>query len=125
MQMIQIGVLVGAAMLILAGCASPGQESKPPQAPLTSLFSQGEQRPPTQSMLFYTTSSTDSPHRAVLTFDFAVTAKQAGHDVTIFLAGDGVFLMKDTVAQDIKAVGQPGAAELIAKAIALGIPIFV
>jgi predicted peroxiredoxin len=79
----------------------------------------------TQKLLFYTASSTDAPHRAVLPLIFATKAREKGHDSTIFLAGDGVLLMKSTVAADVKAVGQPAAAEVLRRAVELKIPIFV
>ena len=78
-----------------------------------------------QNLLFYTASSTDAPHRAVLPLLFATKAKEKGHQATIFLAGDGVLLMKSTVAADVKAVGQPSAAEVLRRAADLRIPIFV
>ncbi len=78
-----------------------------------------------QTLLFYTTSSTNSPHKGVLPLVFATAAKEKGHDAILFLAGDGVLLMKDSVAADIKAVGQPGAAELLKKAVELKVPIHV
>jgi predicted peroxiredoxin len=56
---------------------------------------------------------------------FATKAREKGHDSTIFLAGDGVLLMKSTIAADVKAVGQPGAAEVLRRVVELGIPIFV
>jgi hypothetical protein len=79
----------------------------------------------TQSMLFITTSSTDSPNRAVLTFDFAVIAREKGHDVSVFLAGDATMLMKEGVRSTIHAPGQPSANELIARARELGIRVLV
>jgi predicted peroxiredoxin len=78
-----------------------------------------------QKLLFYTASSTDAPHRAVLPLIFATKAREKGHDSTIFLAGDGVLLMKSTVAADIKAVGQPAAAEVLRRAVELMFPFFV
>lgn len=54
---------------------------------------------------------------------FAVTAKELGHDARIFLVGGATLLMKDSVAVDVKAVGQPGAAEMLRRAVELKIPI--
>lgn len=78
-----------------------------------------------QTMLFYTAESTDNPHRAVLPLLFAVTAREQGHNALLFFAGDGTLLMKDSVAADIKAVGQPNAADLLRRAGELKIPIYV
>ena len=54
---------------------------------------------------------------------FAIEAKQKGHDAVVFLGGDGVLLAKNSVAADVKAVGQPGAAELLQRIAGLGIPV--
>ena len=78
-----------------------------------------------QRMLFYSASSTDSPHRAVLPFVFAITAKKKGHDTVVFLAGDATLLMKKGVLEATKAAGQPDAKSLVEKAAGLGIPIFL
>ena len=43
----------------------------------------------------------------------------------VFLAGDGVLLMKDSIAADVKRVGQPTAADVLKKAVDLKIPIHV
>jgi hypothetical protein len=94
--------------------ATPWPESRPGGKAATS-----------QRLLFHTSSSTDAPHRAVLPLVFAAVAKEKGHDPVVFLAGDATLLMKDTVAAGVTAVGQPSAAEVIRKAVELGIPIFL
>lgn len=102
----------------LWACAAPPESQ--PMAPQEGGKAAGK-----QTLLFYTTSSTDSPHRAVLPILFAIKAKEQGHNAMIFLAGDAVLLMKESVAKDVKAVGQPGAAEVLEKAVELKIPIHV
>lgn len=113
-----VGLLVGACTSIPAG--GPARLDAP--APIAASIS-GTIAP--QSMLFLSTSSTDSPNRAVLTFDFAVIAREKGHDVSVFLAGDATMLMKEAVRSTIHAPGQPSATELIARARELGIPVFI
>jgi hypothetical protein len=78
-----------------------------------------------QTLLFVTTSSTDTPHRPVLTLDFAVIAREKGHDVAVFLAGDATMLLKPNVRSAIHAPGQPSATELMAKARDLGVRVLV
>jgi len=92
-------------------------------APPVATGDEDSRRTGVQSVLFASTTSTQAPHDAVLPLVFAVTAKGKGHDAVLFFGGDGVLLMKDSVAADVKAVGQPAAGELLQKAIALGIPI--
>jgi len=94
-------------------------------APPRGSWMEGESQATKQTLLFYTTSGTDHPHRAVLPFVFAISAKEKGHEAIVFLAGDGVLLMKDSIAADVKGVGQPTAAEVLKKAVDLKIPIHV
>jgi hypothetical protein len=113
----RIGLVLSVTVCVWAvsGCATNGNTNS-------------DNTPPKQSgqkLLFYTLSCADSPHRAVLPLIAAVTAKENGHEPTVILAGDAVLMMKDAVAADIKAIGQPGAAEMLKKAIGLGIPIFI
>ncbi len=51
------------------------------------------------------THGPENPTRATLGFLIAKTSKEAGHEVTIFLAGDGVFLIKDDVINSVAGVG--------------------
>jgi len=112
-----------AAMASLAGaCAVPSLDTDGHASPRPAPAPSSEAP---QVMLFTTTSSTSDPHRAVLTFDFAVIARQKGHDVSVFLAGDATLLMKEKVRSEIRAPGQPAAMELVAKARDLGIPVYV
>lgn len=78
-----------------------------------------------QRILFHTSSATDAAPRAVLPFVFAVKAKEKGQDPVIFLSGDATLLMKDAVAAEIRAPGQPDLATLLKRAIELHIPIFL
>lgn len=114
--------LIAAVALLFGGCASSGVA---PSTDVSYPTATPASEAAPQSMLFLTTSSTDSPHRAVLTFDFAVIAREKGYDVSVFLAGDATLLMKENVRSEIRAPGQPPAAELMKKAGSLGIPIYV
>lgn len=53
--------------------------------------------------LFVLSKGTDDPTRAVRCFFFAKTAAEKGHDVTVFLLDDAVYLCNMTIAERIKA----------------------
>ena len=51
------------------------------------------------------TNGPENPTRAALGFLVARTALEEGHDVTLFLAGDGVRLLQDSVLNNLTGVG--------------------
>ena len=51
------------------------------------------------------THGPENPTKATLAFLIARTAKDAGHDVSILLLGDAVYLMKDDVLDSVVGVG--------------------
>lgn len=109
-------------VLLFAGaCGSTGklQRVQDPSVP------QIEAAATPQTLLFVTTACTDTPHRAVLTLDFAVIAREKGHNVAVFLAGDATMLAKPNVRSAVHAPGQPSATELMVKARDLGVRILV
>jgi predicted peroxiredoxin len=77
------------------------------------------------TVLFYTTHGPDEPTRAVLPWHFAKGALEAGHTPQIALVGDATFLMKDSIAKEVKGVAVPNAAEIIAELAAKGVKISV
>lgn len=54
------------------------------------------------------TSGPESPTKAVLPFLVARSTKDLGHEVSVFLAGDSTYLIKDEVVETVVGVG-PGA----------------
>jgi predicted peroxiredoxin len=76
-------------------------------------------------LLYYGTSASNDPTKAVFPFLFAGVAKEAGHEVEVVLMGEAVYLMQDGVAAATHAVGLPAASDVIQKAVGLGIPIHV
>ncbi len=108
--------IIFVALVVVMGSCSISPSSNPEN----NLLKQAK-----QTMLFHTASSTDSPHRAVLPLLQAIAAKTKGHEAILAFGGDATLLMKDTVAADIKAVGQPTAGELLKKAVDLKIPIYI
>ena len=67
----------------------------------------------------------DDPTKAAFPFLHANALAEAGHEVRIFLLGEGVSLMRAPVANAIVPVGWPPLAEILEKTIALGIPVRV
>ena len=77
------------------------------------------------TILYVSTYGSDDPTRATLPFVAALGAVEAGHKPQVFLAGEAVNLMKDLIADQIHGVGWAPMKELLQKAIAHGVPIFV
>ena len=57
------------------------------------------------SILINVTHGPEAPTRAALGFLVGSTALTEGHDVTLFLAGDGVQLIRDDVLDSVTGVG--------------------
>ena len=57
------------------------------------------------SLLVHITCGPENPTRAVLGFFVARTAAEAGHEVHLFLAGDGVQLMRAAVIENLRGLG--------------------
>jgi predicted peroxiredoxin len=67
----------------------------------------------------------DDPTKAAFPFLHANALVEAGHDVQIFLLGEGVSLMRTCVAEAVVPVGWPPLRETLAKTVELGVPIHV
>jgi predicted peroxiredoxin len=67
----------------------------------------------------------DDPTKAAFAFLHANAFAEAGHAVQIFLLGEGVNVMRDSVAGAIVPVGWPPLAETLARTRELAIPIHV
>jgi len=65
------------------------------------------------------------PTQASFPFHHANAFAEAGHPVQIFLLGEGVTVMRTTVANSIVPVGWPPLAEAMAKALDYKIPVHV
>ena len=57
------------------------------------------------SLLVHVTHGPEAPTRAALAFRVARTAREEGHDVSLFLAGDAVQLLRDAVLDGLAGVG--------------------
>lgn len=76
-------------------------------------------------ILYLGTAGSDDPTRAGFPFQWALGARDAGHDAEVFLAGEAVYLMKNAVAEAVLPVAMPAVRELIDEAVAQRVPIFV
>ena len=71
------------------------------------------------------TFGSDDPTRATLPFLTALGAVEAGHKAEISLIGEAVYLMKDSVADQIDGVGWPPFKDLLPQVIEHEIPIYI
>jgi predicted peroxiredoxin len=76
-------------------------------------------------ILYLSTSGSNDPTRAGFPFQWALGARDAGHDAEIFLAGEATYLMKQTLADAILPVAMPPLRELIDEIVAQRVPVFV
>jgi predicted peroxiredoxin len=66
----------------------------------------------------------DDPTKAAFPFLHGHALAEAGHDVQIFLLGEAVSLMRQSVANAVVPVGWPALSEILAKVVAKKIPIY-
>jgi predicted peroxiredoxin len=76
-------------------------------------------------ILYLATAGSDDPTRAGFPFQWALGARDAGHDAEIFLAGEATYLMKKAVADAVLPVGMPPLRELMDEVLAQRVPVFV
>lgn len=97
-------LLVTGAALILA-CAPQSlraQSSDPPSG----------EAPMARTILVHITHGPEHPTRAALGFAVARAALEQGRQVSIFLAGDAVQLIRETVLDDLQGLGTGNLREL-------------
>ena len=66
-----------------------------------------------------------TPTQAAFAFHHACAFAEGGHEVQIFLLGEGVTVMRSVVANSIHPVGWPPLSEALQEVIAKKIPIHV
>lgn len=76
-------------------------------------------------MLVHITHGPEEPTRASLGFLIAKTAVDEGHDVTIFLAGDGAWLITDDVIASLVGVGTGVLSTNFMAIQQAGVPIYI
>jgi predicted peroxiredoxin len=67
----------------------------------------------------------NDPTQAAFPFHHANAFAEAGHPVQIFLLGEAVSLMRESVASSVVPVGWPPLAEALAKVLEHKIPVHV
>ena len=76
-------------------------------------------------LLVHVTHGPEAPTRAALGFLVARAAVEAGHDVSLFLAGDGVQLLRDAVLDNLTGLGTGSLRESFDAVVAGGARIYV
>lgn len=77
------------------------------------------------NILVHITHGPEHPTRAALGFHVAKAAIEEGHSVTVFLAGDGVQLMRDEAIDSLIGLGTGNLRELYDAIVAAGTKIYV
>jgi predicted peroxiredoxin len=77
------------------------------------------------SLLVHITHGPEAQTRAALGFLVADAAVKGGHDVTMFLAGDAAYLIKDEVVGGLRGMGTGALEDSFASVVEAGVPIFV
>ena len=110
------------AVLTLAGLLLVPEASARAQRPAPSVSAPTMS---TRSLLIHITAGPNDPTRAALGFNVAKAAIDEGHKVTIFLAGDGVQLIRDGVLASLSGLGTGNLKELYDGFVAKGGRLFV
>ncbi len=76
-------------------------------------------------ILVHITHGTEHPTRAALGFHVAKAAIDEGHSVTLFLAGDGVQLMRDGAIDHLSGLGTGNLRELYDAVVSSGVKIYL
>jgi len=77
------------------------------------------------TILFVGTHGSDDPTMATFPFELAVGAVQEGHEAQVALLADAVYLMKDTVAEELHGFGCPPFRDVLSDVIKHEIPVYV
>ena len=77
------------------------------------------------SILVHITHGPEHHTRAALGFHVAKAAIDEGHSVTMFLAGDGVQLMRDGAIDNLSGLGTGNLRELYDAVVAAGVKIYL
>lgn len=77
------------------------------------------------SILVHITHGPEHPTRAALGFHVAKAAVDQGHTVTLFLAGDGVQLMRDGAIDHLSGLGTGNLRQLYDAVVAAGTTIYL
>jgi len=75
--------------------------------------------------LVHLTYGPEDPTRATLAFLVAKSAKEEGHEVTMFLAANAVYLIKDSIIEILSGVGTGSLKELFAFMLQNKVPLYL
>lgn len=75
-------------------------------------------------ILVHLTTGPENPTRAALAFLVTKTASQQGHDVSLFLAGDAVNLLRDATMDATMGVGTGSVREHYTALAEAGVPVY-
>jgi predicted peroxiredoxin len=75
-------------------------------------------------LLVHVTHGPESPTRAALALLVAATALEEGHEVTVFLAGDSVQLLRGAVLDALQGLGTGSLRAHVDALVAAGVPIY-
>jgi predicted peroxiredoxin len=76
------------------------------------------------TILVHVTCGPENPTKAALGFLVAKAAADEGHEVTMFLAGDGVQLLRDSVLDSLTGLGTGSLRESYDAVVAAGAQIY-
>lgn len=77
------------------------------------------------SLLVHVTHGPEAPTRAALGFLVAKAAADAGHEVSVFLAGDAAYIAKDAVISSLVGIGTGAMSDNFPAVVDSKIPIFI
>jgi uncharacterized protein len=77
------------------------------------------------SLLVHITHGPEAPTRAALGFLVANAAVDAGHEVSVFLAGDAALLIRDAVLSSLAGLGTGSLGDSFAALRAADVPVHV
>ena len=75
-------------------------------------------------LLFIGTYGTDDPTRATMPFVGAVGALMKGHEPTVLLMGESVYMLRGQVLEHVHGVGFPPLRELVDKILGEKVPLY-
>jgi predicted peroxiredoxin len=77
-----------------------------------------------QEMLFVITHSNDDATKAIIPLEMAAVAHKAGHSVQIALLGEGVYLLKKEILENLQGLGTSLARDAMNGVLQADIPIY-
>jgi predicted peroxiredoxin len=76
-------------------------------------------------ILYHGTYGTDDPTRASFPFVYSRGAIEAGHEPTLFLAGEATYLMRPGIAEAVQGFGIASLKELLQSVREHSVPVYV